>query len=149
MPELIIVDGGKAQVSAAVSTLHSLGLKDISVVGVAKGLDRNAGKEEIYLHGERPFTLKSKDPILYFVQRIRDEAHRFAIGGHRLKRAKDAYISPLDEIEGIGSVRKKSLLSKFGSAKAVSKASRLDLKSVDGISEELARVVFNHFRESN
>ncbi len=149
IPELIIVDGGKAQVSAAVSTLHSLGVKDISVVGVAKGLDRNAGKEEIYLHGEGPFTLKSKDPILYFLQRIRDEAHRFAIGGHRLKRAKDVYISPLDEIEGIGSVRKKSLLSKFGSAKAVSKASRLDLKSVDGISEELAKVIFNHFRESN
>ena len=118
------------------------------MVAIAKGKFRNSGNETFF-HNGKEYKFNKNDPTLFFLQRIRDEAHRFAIGGHRLKRAKDAYISPLDEIEGIGSVRKKSLLSKFGSAKAVSKASRLDLKSVDGISEELAKVIFNHFRESN
>ena len=148
LPQLIIVDGGKTQVSAAAKVLRKVDNKNISIVGVAKGLDRNAGKEQLYLPGEEPLSLGERDPILYFIQRIRDEAHRFAIGSHRHRRSKDIYTSPLDEIEGIGLIRKRALLAKFGSAKAISMASRDDLRAVQGISESMANVIYNHFRES-
>lgn len=149
MPQLILIDGGRAQVSAVALAMKRSNIKDIPIFGVAKGLDRNAGKEEIYPYNKKSFKLKEKDPVLFFIQRMRDEAHRFAVGGHRLKRSRDTYTSPLDEIDGIGLVRKRALLSKFGSAKAISKASRRDLKSVNGISDSIANIIFNHFRDSN
>ena len=149
LPQLVIVDGGQTQVSAAMSVMKKFNISNISIFGVAKGKDRNAGKEEIYRDNGKPFTLKANDPILYFIQRIRDEAHRFAIGSHRLKRSRETYKSPLDEIAGIGMLRKRELLSKFGSAKAISKASKNDLKSVRGISESLAKIIYDHFRETS
>ena len=126
--------------------MRKLDVRNIAIVGVAKGVDRNAGREQLYQYGEKTLGLSERDPILYFIQRIRDEAHRFAIGSHRHRRSKDIYTSPLDEIEGIGLIRKRALLAKFGSAKAISMASRDDLRLVQGISEAMANAIYNHFR---
>ena len=114
-----MIDGGAGQLSAVQEIMGELGVTDIAMIGVAKGEDRDAGKEEFHRVGERPFALKRNDPVLYFVQRLRDEAHRFAIGTHRAKRAKAIGATPLDEVPGVGATRKRALLAHFGSAKAV------------------------------
>ena len=125
-----------------------LGVGDVSVCGIAKGPDRDAGREHFHMPGrDRPFMLEARDPVLYFVQRLRDEAHRFAIGAHRTKRRAAVGANPLDEIPGIGSGRKRALLKHFGSAKAVSRAGVDDLKSVDGISAQMAQVIYDFFHE--
>ena len=144
-PDLLLIDGGAGQVSAVRGIMAELGVEDIEVVGVAKGIDRDAGKEEFHRAGRRPFALRHNDPVLYFVQRIRDEAHRFAIGAHRAKRAKAVGATPLDEVPGVGGTRKRALLQHFGSAKAVSRANLADLKAVDGISEGLAQTIYDFF----
>jgi len=117
------------------------------MVGVAKGVDRDHGKEEFHRPGTRPFALQRNDPVLYFIQRMRDEAHRFAIGTHRAKRAKAIGATPLDDVPGVGATRKRALLAHFGSAKAVSRAALADLKAVDGISEALAQSIYDFFHE--
>ena len=117
------------------------------MVGVAKGVDRDHGKEEFHVTGKRPFSLQHHDPVLYFVQRLRDEAHRFAIGTHRAKRAKSVSATPLDNIEGVGASRKRALLAHFGSAKAVSRANLVDLKAVDGVSAAMAEKIYYFFHE--
>ncbi|MGF1500748.1 MAG: excinuclease ABC subunit UvrC, partial [Paracoccaceae bacterium] len=137
-PDLVLIDGGAGQISAAAEVLTELGIEDMALFGVAKGTDRDAGKEIFHAPGRRPFALPFRDPTLYFIQRLRDEAHRFAIGAHRAKRAKATTASPLDEIAGIGPARKRALLSHFGSAKAVSRAGLQDLKAVEGISAAMA-----------
>ncbi len=144
-PDLLLIDGGAGQVSAVHGIMAELGVEDIDVVGVAKGIDRDAGKEEFHRTGQRPFALRHNDPVLYFVQRLRDEAHRFAIGAHRAKRAKAVGATPLDEVPGVGATRKRALLQHFGSAKAVSRANLADLKAVDGISEGLAQTIYDYF----
>ena len=146
-PDLVILDGGKGQLSAALEALEELGLKDeVPVMAVAKGPEREAGRERVILPGtEEPILLPPRDPVLYFIQRLRDEAHRFAIGSHRKRRAKEQAANPLDEIPGIGAKRKKALMLYFGSAKGVSRASIADLEKVDGISNAVARKIFGHF----
>ncbi|TDL75221.1 excinuclease ABC subunit UvrC [Palleronia sediminis] len=146
-PDLLLIDGGAGQVSAVAGIMGEIGVDDIAIVGVAKGVDRDAGKEEFHRPGQRPFALRHNDPVLYFVQRLRDEAHRFAIGAHRQKRAKAVGATPLDEIAGIGATRKRALLAHFGSAKAVGRAGLDDLKAVDGISAGLAEKIYGHFHE--
>ena len=146
-PDLLLIDGGAGQVSAVREIMRDMGVEDIAMVGVAKGIDRDAGKEEFHRTGKRPMALRHNDPILYFIQRLRDEAHRFAIGTHRAKRSKAVSASPLDEIPGVGAARKRALLAHFGSAKAVSRANLADLKAVDGVSEALAQKVYDHFHE--
>ena len=147
-PDLLLIDGGAGQVSAVQEILDEMGIDDVAMIGVAKGVDRDHGKEEFYRTGMRPFALPRNDPVLYFVQRLRDEAHRFAIGTHRAKRAKAVGATPLDEIAGVGATRKRALLAHFGSAKAVSRANLADLKAVQGISESLAEKIYGHFHES-
>jgi excinuclease ABC subunit C len=144
-PDLLLIDGGAGQVSAVAEILSELGVEDIPMVGVAKGIDRDAGKEEFHRPGERPFALQRNDPVLYFIQRLRDEAHRWAIGAHRAKRAKAVSATPLDDIPGIGATRKRALLQHFGSAKAVARAGVADLQAVDGISEAMARTIADFF----
>ncbi|SHF05113.1 Excinuclease ABC subunit C [Ruegeria intermedia] len=146
-PDLLLIDGGAGQVSAVHEIMQAHGVEDIPMVGVAKGVDRDHGKEEFHRIGQRPFALKRNDPVLYFIQRLRDEAHRFAIGTHRAKRAKAMGATPLDEIPGVGAARKRALLAHFGSAKAVSRANLADLKAVDGISAGLAQKVYDFFHE--
>jgi excinuclease ABC subunit C len=146
-PDLLLIDGGAGQVSAVHEILDQLGITDLAMVGVAKGVDRDHGKEEFHRPGQRPFALRMNDPVLYFVQRLRDEAHRYAIGTHRAKRAKSLSATPLDDIAGVGGTRKRALLSHFGSAKAVSRAGLADLKAVDGISDTLAETIYAHFHE--
>jgi len=146
-PDLLLIDGGAGQVSAVAGILGELGIRDVPIIGVAKGLDRDAGKEEFHRPGQRPFALRHKDPVLYFVQRLRDEAHRFAIGAHRAKRSKALGATPLDEVPGVGASRKRALLQHFGSAKAVARAGLADLKSVTGISGALAETVYAFFHE--
>jgi excinuclease ABC subunit C len=146
-PDLLLIDGGAGQVSAVAQIMGDLGVADIPVLGVAKGIDRDAGKEEFHRPGEPPFALKRNDPVLYFVQRLRDEAHRFAIGAHRQKRARAVGATPLDEIPGVGATRKRALLAHFGSAKAVSRAGLPDLKAVEGISDSLAETIYGFFHE--
>jgi excinuclease ABC subunit C len=146
-PDLVLVDGGQGQLSAARETLAELGLADLPVAGVAKGEDRDAGRERFHMAGRPSFMLDSRDPVLYYVQRLRDEAHRFAIGSHRARRAKGIAANPLDEIGGIGPERKRALLRAFGSARAVSRASVADLAAVDGISTALARTIYGHFHD--
>jgi excinuclease ABC subunit C len=147
-PDLVLIDGGLGQLSVAREVLAGFGLHDIAVIGVAKGPDRDAGREHFYIPGrERPMMLETKDPVLYFVQRLRDEAHRFAIGTHRAKRSKALGANPLDEIEGIGPTRKRALLKHFGSAKAVSRAGVEDLKAVAGISADMARKIYDFFHD--
>ncbi|MEQ9240637.1 excinuclease ABC subunit UvrC [Roseovarius indicus] len=146
-PDLLLIDGGAGQVSAVAQIMREMGVQDIPMVGVAKGIDRDHGKEEFHRVGKRPTALRHNDPVLYFVQRLRDEAHRFAIGTHRAKRAKGVSASPLDDIPGVGASRKRALLTHFGSAKAVSRAALSDLKAVDGVSEGLAQKVYDYFHE--
>jgi excinuclease ABC subunit C len=146
-PDLLLIDGGAGQVSAVAEILTQLGIDDVPFIGVAKGVDRDAGKEEFHRVGQRAFALRHNDPILYFVQRLRDEAHRFAIGTHRAKRAKSMMATPLDEVPGVGANRKKALLAHFGSAKAVARADLPDLKAVGGISDTLAETIYGFFHE--
>ncbi|MGB1331531.1 MAG: excinuclease ABC subunit UvrC [Paracoccaceae bacterium] len=146
-PDLLLIDGGAGQVSAVAEILETLGVEDVPMVGVAKGVDRDHGKEEFYIPGRSVFALQRNDPVLYFVQRMRDEAHRFAIGTHRAKRTKAISANPLDEIAGIGASRKRALLAHFGSAKAVARANLADLKAVDGISAAMAEKIYDFFHE--
>lgn len=147
-PDLLLIDGGAGQVSVVAEIMTEMGVSDIPMVGVAKGVDRDAGKEEFYRPGARPFALKHNDPVLYFIQRMRDEAHRFAIGTHRAKRSKAIGATPLDDVPGVGATRKRALLAHFGSAKAVSRANLADLKAVDGISGALAETIYAYFHET-
>jgi excinuclease ABC subunit C len=144
-PDLLLIDGGAGQLSSAQQVLADLGIHDIPLVGIAKGPDRDAGRERFFMPGRPPFSLETRDPVLYFLQRLRDEAHRFAIGTHRAKRAKALTASPLDEIPGIGARRKKALLHHFGSARAVSRAGLADLEMVEGISRTVAKKIYDHF----
>jgi excinuclease ABC subunit C len=146
-PDLLLIDGGAGQVSAVASIMREFGVEDIPMVGVAKGLDRDAGKEEFHRIGQRPMALRHNDPVLYFVQRMRDEAHRFAIGTHRAKRAKAVGATPLDDVPGVGAGRKRALLAHFGSAKAVGRANLSDLKAVSGVSDALAETIYAYFHE--
>nr|WP_244530838.1 excinuclease ABC subunit UvrC [Pseudoxanthobacter soli] len=147
-PDLVLVDGGAGQLAAARAILEELGIAgDVAMVGVAKGVDRDAGREEFHVPGRTPFRLPVRDPVLYFIQRLRDEAHRFAIGSHRARRAREFTANPLDEIAGIGPTRKRALLHRFGTAKAIGRAGVDDLMQVDGISESLAKVIFDHFHD--
>lgn len=147
-PDVVLIDGGAGQLSVAREVMSDLGLHDICLVGVAKGPDRDAGREHFHFTSDaRPLMLEPRDPVLYFVQRLRDEAHRFAIGTHRAKRAKGLSASPLDEIDGIGPGRRRALMKHFGSAKAVSRAGVGDLKAVEGISAEMAQRIYDHFHE--
>ena len=146
-PDLLLIDGGAGQVSAVASIMREYGVEDIPMVGVAKGIDRDAGKEEFYRMGRQPFALRHNDPVLYYVQRMRDEAHRFAIGTHRAKRSKAVGATPLDDVPGVGAARKRALLAHFGSAKAVSRANLSDLKAVDGVSDALAEKIYDYFHE--
>ena len=144
-PELVLIDGGQGQLSAAKTILNDLGLHDLPVAGIAKGPDRDAGREHFYMAGRSSFMLEARDPVLYYIQRLRDEAHRFAIGSHRARRSRAIGINPLDEVPNIGPTRKKALLLAFGSAKAVARANVSDLAAVDGVSETLAKAIFDHF----
>ncbi|MEQ9491755.1 MAG: excinuclease ABC subunit UvrC [Alphaproteobacteria bacterium] len=144
-PDLVIVDGGKGQLGIAQDVFDELGIDDVALLGVAKGPEREAGRERLHVPGRPDFMLEPRDPVLYFLQRLRDEAHRFAIGAHRVKRAKAAGSSPLDDVPGIGAKRKKALLHHFGSAKAVARAGLQDLESVDGVSEAVAQKIYDFF----
>lgn len=144
-PDLVLIDGGAGQVKAAAEALEALGVDDVALVGVAKGVDRDAGKEEFHIPGRRAFALPHRDPTLYFVQRLRDEAHRFAIGAHRARRAQATTQTPLDDAPGIGPARKRALLAHFGSAKAVARAGVEDLTKVEGISEKTAEALYAFF----
>ena len=146
-PDLLLIDGGAGQVSAVQQIIEDLGVEDVPMVGVAKGIDRNLGKEEFHRTGKPPFALPHNSAVLYFVQRLRDEAHRWAIGAHRAKRAKAVSATPLDEVPGIGANRKRALLAHFGSAKAVSRAGLADLRAVPGISEAMAQTISDFFSD--
>jgi excinuclease ABC subunit C len=147
-PDLVLIDGGVGQLGVARQVLADLGVRDVALIGVAKGPDRDAGREHFHIaRRERPMLLEPRDPVLYFVQRLRDEAHRFAIGTHRARRSKAIGVNPLDEIPGIGPGRKRALLNHFGSAKAVSRAGVDDLKAVDGISAQMAQTIYDFFHE--
>jgi excinuclease ABC subunit C len=144
-PDLALIDGGPGQLSVARAVLEDLGVEDVLLVGISKGPDRDAGREHFYMTGREPFRLDPKSPVLYYLQRLRDEAHRFAIGSHRKKRSKAIGANPLDEIAGIGAARKRALLQHFGSARAVSAASLADLESVGGVSHAMAKKVYDFF----
>ncbi|MDO9431809.1 MAG: excinuclease ABC subunit UvrC, partial [Phenylobacterium sp.] len=146
-PDLVLVDGGAGQLAAVLEVLADLGVDDIAVVGVAKGPDRDAGLERFFIEGKPPFMLEPKSPVLYYLQRLRDEAHRFANGSHRTRRSMDIKKNPLDEIDGVGPGRKRALLHAYGSARGVSRASVDDLAKVDGVSEALAQRIFDFFRK--
>ncbi len=147
-PDVILIDGGQGQMTAVRTILRELDVEDcVTAIGVAKGVDRDAGRERFFALGRDSFTLPPRDPVLYFIQRLRDEAHRFAIGSHRARRKKEMVKNPLDEIAGIGPTRKRALLTHFGTAKAVSRAGMNDLMAVNGISEAVARLVYEHFHE--
>ena len=147
-PDVILIDGGQGQMTAVRAILEELGITNaVTAIGVAKGVDRDAGRERFFALGRPDFSLPPRDPVLYFIQRLRDEAHRFAIGSHRARRKKEMVKNPLDEIAGIGPQRKRALLQHFGTAKAVSRAGISDLMTVEGISESVARLVYNHFHE--
>jgi excinuclease ABC subunit C len=147
-PDLVLIDGGRGQLAVAAEVLAQIGASDLPLIGVAKGPDRDAGRETFYMAGREPFMLPPRDPVLYFVQRLRDEAHRFAIGSHRARRKSDIARNPLDEIGGIGPARKRALLQHFGTAKAVSRANIADLTAVPGISAEMAKIIHGYFHES-
>jgi excinuclease ABC subunit C len=144
-PDLILIDGGQGQLNIGRGVLEELGIADVAIVGIAKGPDRNAGREHFFVPGRAPFSLDPRDPVLYFLQRLRDEAHRFAIATHRAKRTKALGRSPLDEIEGVGVRRKQALLHHFGSARAVARAGLGDLERVSGISKTVAKKIYDHF----
>jgi excinuclease ABC subunit C len=147
---LLLVDGGKGQFAAVKEVLEELGvLEDVTLVAIAKGKDRNAGREEFFVQGRKPFKLPPDDPVLHYLQRLRDEAHRFAIGAHRTRRRGDISRTPLEDIPGIGARRKRALLLHFGSAKAVAGAGVEDLANVDGISREQAQKIYNFFHDKS
>ena len=147
-PDLVLIDGGQGQLQAALDVFTELGITDVPVAAIAKGPDRNAGRERFFLPDRPAFSLDHKDPVLYYLQRLRDESHRFVIGTHRAKRSKQIGQSMLDEVPGIGAKRKKALLLHFGSAREVARAGLVDLTSVDGISETVARKIYDHFHSS-
>src|SRR3954469_22985091 len=144
-PDLVLIDGGQGQLSTAMQVFADLGISDVCLAAIAKGPDRNAGRERFFMPGREPFSLDPKSPVLYFLQRLRDEAHRFVIGAHRAKRSKEIRHSILDDVPGIGAKRKKALLLHFGSARAVSQAGLSDLSGVPGVSEAVARKIYDHF----
>ena len=146
-PDLLLIDGGKGQLSAVQETLADLGIHDLPLVGVAKGPDRDAGREKFFMPGRDSFMLPLRDPVLYFIQRLRDEAHRFAIGTHRARRSRQIAQTGLDDIPGIGPARKRALLHHFGTAKAVSRAALADLLAVDGISDQMAHAIHAYFHD--
>ena len=147
-PDLLLIDGGLGQLNAAQDTLTALGIVDVAVVAIAKGPDRDAGRETFFMTGRAPFKLPPRDPLLYFIERLRDEAHRFAVGSHRTRRKKDIREAGLQEIPGIGPTRKRALLRHFGTVKAIERASLPDLVQVPGISAETARKIYEFFHES-
>lgn len=144
-PDLVLIDGGPGQLSVVMEVLDELGISDLPLVSIAKGPDRNAGRERFHMPGRTPFSLPLQDPILYFMQRLRDEAHRFAIGSHRNRRSKQISKSVIDEVSGIGAKRKRALLNHFGSAASVGRAGLADLEAVDGISKTVAKRIYDHF----
>jgi excinuclease ABC subunit C len=144
-PDIVLIDGGKGQLSVAMDVFADLGVEDVTLVSIAKGPDRDAGRERFFMPGREPFSLDGTSPVMYFLQRLRDEAHRFAIGSHRARRTKAISSNPLDEIGGIGAARKKALLLHFGSAKGVSRAGLADLEAVEGISKAMAKRIYDHF----
>ena len=147
-PDLLLIDGGQGQLNAAQETLTALGIVDVPVVAIAKGPDRDAGRETFFMAGRAPFKLPPRDPLLYFIERLRDEAHRFAVGSHRTRRKKDIREAGLQEIPGVGPTRKRALLRHFGTVKAIERASLPDLAQVPGISAETARKIYEFFHES-
>jgi excinuclease ABC subunit C len=147
-PDLVLIDGGQGQLNAARETLAELGITDVQLIGIAKGPDRDAGRETFHMPGRTPFRLAPRDPVLYFVQRLRDEAHRFAIGSHRQRRSRDIREAGLQEIAGIGPTRKRALLRHFGTLKAIERASIADLSQVPGVSAETARRIYDFFHEA-
>jgi excinuclease ABC subunit C len=144
-PDLVLIDGGKGQMSAVKGVLDEMGIEDVALIGVSKGPDRHAGRESFHFPDGREFDLPVNAPVLFYLQRLRDEAHRFAIGAHRNKRSKAITVSPLDEVPGIGPARKKALLMHFGTARAVRDASLEDLAKAPGVSEAVARVVYDFY----
>jgi len=146
-PDLVLIDGGQGQLSAATETLAAQGVTDVPLVAIAKGPDRDAGRETFFMPGRAPFKLPPRDPLLYFIERLRDEAHRFAIGSHRTRRKKDIREAGLQEIPGIGPTRKRALLRHFGTLKAIERASLPDLAQVPGINAETARKIYEFFHE--
>jgi len=146
LPDLILIDGGKGQYSSAKEVLNELGLYDLPVIAIAKGKFRNSGNETFFYNGKE-FKFAKNDSTLFFLQRLRDESHRFAISAHRAKRKKGINRSLLDQIDGIGAVRKRSLLNHFGSARAVESASLDEIKSVEGVEEKVAKKIYNFFHE--
>ena len=146
LPDLIMVDGGKGQYSVSREVLNELGLHDLPIIAIAKGKNRNAGEEKMY-YQNKEFELVKNDPLLFFIQRLRDEAHRFAISSHRAKRKNSFSKSLLDQINGIGKQRKRALLNHFGSARSVESASLDDLKNVEGIEDNIAKKIYNYFHE--
>ena len=146
LPDLVMIDGGKGQYSVSRNLLNELGLHDMPIIAIAKGKNRNAGDETIY-HENKEYKFEKNDPLLFFIQRLRDEAHRFAVSTHRAKRKKNLSKSLLDQINGIGKQRKKSLLNHFGSARAVESASFEELKSVEGIEDNIAKKIYDYFHE--
>ena len=147
-PDLVLIDGGPGQLSIAVQVFADLGVEDVALVGISKGPDRDAGREHFYIPGREPFRLELKSPVLYYLQRLRDEAHRFAIGSHRKKRSAAIGANPLDEVAGVGANRKRALLQHFGSARAVAAAGLTDLESVTGVSGTLAKKIYDFFHPS-
>jgi excinuclease ABC subunit C len=147
-PDLVLIDGGEGQLRAARDTLAALGIDDVMMVGIAKGPDRDAGRETFHMAGREPFRLPLRDPVLYFVQRLRDEAHRFAIGSHRARRSRDIREAGLQEIPGIGPTRKRALLRHFGTLKAIERASITDLAQVPGINADTAKRIYDFFHET-
>ena len=143
----MLIDGGQGQLKAATETLVALGVTDVPLVGIAKGPDRDAGRETFFMAGRSPFKLPPRDPLLYFIERLRDEAHRFAIGSHRTRRKKDIREAGLQEISGVGPTRKRALLRHFGTVKAIERASLPDLAQVPGINAETARKIYEFFHE--
>ncbi|MBY0565393.1 MAG: excinuclease ABC subunit UvrC [Hyphomonadaceae bacterium] len=147
-PDLVLIDGGEGQLNAALEALDELGLRGkLAIVAIAKGADRDAGRERFFMPGRAPFRLDEKSPVLYYLQRLRDEAHRFAIGAHRGKRSSSIAKSPLDEIDGIGPARKRALLNRFGSARGVSRAALAELEDVEGVNKELAKRIHDYFHD--
>lgn len=148
-PDVVFIDGGAGQLNAVREVIASLNLpREVTFIGIAKGEERDAGREKFFMEGKEAFMLPHRDPVLYYVQRLRDESHRFAIGTHRAKRQKAAITNPLDEIEGIGPTRKRALLQHFGSAKAVARASLTDLAQIPGVSNAMAQLIYDHFNRS-
>ena len=145
-PDLVLIDGGQGQLTAAMDVLAGLGV-EVPMIGIAKGPDRDAGRETFFVPGRDLFKLPPRDPVLYFVERLRDEAHRFAVGSHRARRMRDLREAGLQEIAGIGPTRKRALLHHFGTLKAIERASVTDLMQVDGISAETARRIYDFFHE--